>query len=223
MKTSLIILLLSTLLAVSCETKADDIELRTNRNISESPIAQTETSPTSKPARQKLNLKIGIVDGSIGNICLRTKNGVLVKRTRVSIVTSLDESPQKVLRAVVEKKLKKGCSRYASESTDENPGENFYYSLNLKDKEVYESQEVFGIGVIEPKTAFNFENDLASIDLNNDGTAEFFRSCQGYEGVLFAIWKGKPLKGKQIWYSFYYLDYDTVPSCKKKDRHSNDE
>ena len=74
------------------------------------------------------------------------------------------------------------------------------------------------IGVIEPETSIQIQNNLASIDLNNDGKAEYFRSCTGFEGVLFAIWTGKPLKEKQIWYSFYYLDYDTEPNCKKEDR-----
>lgn len=159
---------------------------------------------------------VGIVDGQKDKICLRTKNGNLKENTPVSIVTSLDESPQKVLNAKVEKKLEKSCARYASESTDKNPGENFYYKLSLLE-EVDEYQEVFGIGVIKPKTPFQSQNNLVSIDLNGDGKTEFFRRCAGFEGTLFTIWTGEPLKGKQIWHSFYYVDYATEPNCKKED------
>lgn len=172
---------------------------------------------TTELKSKNINSKIGIVDGSIKNICFRTKKSNLTENTIVSIVTSLDESPQKVLGAVVAKELKEVCSRYSSGSTDQNPGENHYYSLTLTDKEIDEFQDVFGIGVVEPETTFRFQNGLATIDLNNDGNAEFFRSCTGFEGVLLAIWTGKPLKGKQIWRSFYYLDYDTEPNCRKKD------
>jgi hypothetical protein len=161
--------------------------------------------------------KIGIVDGDKDDVCLRTKNGNLTENTPVSIVTSLYESPQKVLNSKVVKKLEKSCARRASESTDKNPGENFYYSLTLIEKEIDEYQEVFGIGVIAPEKPVRIQDNLASIDLNNDGKAEFFRHCAGFEGTLFAIWTGKPLKGRQIWHSFYYVDYDTEPNCKKKD------
>lgn len=217
MKNLLIFLFLSILFAISCQTNAENVETKLTEN--ETLKAQTENSPTPTPKleEQDINSKIGIVDGSIENVCFRTKNGDLAKDTAVSIVTSLYESPQKVLNAKIEKKLEKSCARYASESTDKNPGENFYYKLSLLE-EVDEYQEVFGIGVIEPKTPFQIQNNLVSIDLNGDGKAEFFRRCAGFEGTLFAIWTGKPLKGKQVWYSFYYVDYDTEPNCKKEDR-----
>ncbi len=135
----------------------------------------------------------------------------------VSIITSIYDPPQKVLNAKVKKKLNVSCARRFSEEGDKNPGENFYYSLTLTDKEIDEYQEVFGFGVIEPAKLIKVQNNLASIDLNEDGKPEFFRQCGGYEGTHFTIWTGKPLKGKRIWHSFYYVDYDTVPTCKKKD------
>ncbi|HRH46079.1 MAG TPA: hypothetical protein PKY82_30830 [Pyrinomonadaceae bacterium] len=165
--------------------------------------------------------KVGIVDGSIEKICLRTKNGNLTENTSVSIVTSLEESKQKILSAKIKKKLYASCSRHFSESTDKNPGKDFYYLLVLTEKAVDEFQEVFGIGVIKPKNSFKFQNNKASIDLNNDGRTEFFRQCEGFEGALFAIWTGNPLKGKRIWNSFYYVDYDTEKNCTKRELRNN--
>ena len=212
-----------TLFAISCQMKSESIEANSVREINKTSSIQTETLPTSKSNPQDINLKIGIVDGHIEKICFRTKNGNLAENTAISIVTSLDETPQKILSAKVGKKLKTSCSRRASESTDQNPGQNFYYLLTLIDKEVDEFQEVFGFGLIEPETPLLVQNELASIDLNNDGKFEFFRTCYGFEGVLFAIWTEKPLKGKQIWHSFYYVDYATVPNCKKEDSNVTDD
>lgn len=218
MKNLLIILISIILFSISCRTNAEKAKIL-NENLTEIPKRQADINPTSTPELQPddINLKIGIVEGGQETICFRTKNGDLAKNTSVSIVTSLYESPQKILSAKVKRKLTEKCSRYASETTDKNPGENFYYLLTLTDKKIDENQEVFGIGVIEPKNPVRIKSNLASVDLNNDGKDEFFRRCTEEEGILLAIWTGKPLEGKRLWYSFYYLDYNVEPSCKDKD------
>ena len=221
MKSLAIILISFTAFLISCQTNAENLVTDLNENPTEikplvSPTPIASLTPKPKPTFG-IHSKIGIVDGDRDDICFRTKNGNLAENTPVSIVTSFYEPPPKVLNAKVEKKLDTSCSRRSSESTDKNPGENFYYSLTLTDKEIDEYQEVLGFGVIEPSKSVQVQNNLASIDLNEDGKPEFFRLCQGFEGMLFAIWTGKPLKGKRIWHSFYYVDYDTVVTCKKKD------
>ena len=217
MKILLIVLISLNLFLISCQTKVKSFGI--NINSSETPKAKIVISPTPtlEVKSKDIDSKIGIVDGSKEDICFRTKNGNLAENTPVSIVTSFYEPSQKVLNAKVEKKFDGSCSRRASESTDKNPGKFFYYSLTLTDKEIDEYQEVFGFGVIAPAKPIQVQNKSASIDLNEDGKPEFFRLCQGFEGMLFAIWTGKPLKGKQVWHSFYYVDYDTVVTCTKKD------
>jgi hypothetical protein len=182
------------------------------------PVSPTPiVSPVPKAAFD-IHSKIGIVDvrDEERTSCLRTKNGDLAEKTPVSIIISLDEPPQKVLTATVSKKLKESCARYASESGDQNPGDNFFYSLDVIENTDEIGFEV-GIGIIQPSKPVQIQNKLASFDLDEDGKPEFFRSCSGYEGTHFTIWTGKPLKGKRIWHSFYYVDYDTEPNCKKKD------
>ena len=162
--------------------------------------------------------KVGTVDSKgQESICLQTKNANLVKNTPVSIVINLDEKPQKVLLAIVEKKLKESCLRHYAEGGDDASGKDYYYLLKLKKKLENEFETIFGIGVIQPTKPIQVKNSLASIDLNEDGKLEYFRVCTSNEGGHFTIWTGKPLQGKRIWHSYYYVDYDTEPNCKKKD------
>lgn len=162
--------------------------------------------------------KVGVVDSKgQDSICLQTKNANLVKNTPISIVIRLDEKPQKVLLAIVEKKLKESCLRDHAEGGDDYEGKDYYYSLKLKKKLTNKQEMIFGIGVIQPTKAIQVKNNLASVDLNKDGRSEYFRSCTTNEGGYFTIWTGKPLQGKRIWQSYYYVDYGTEADCKKKD------
>lgn len=221
-KLSILLILLAAFL-ISCQTKVENLatNLNTNyvENIEKIEEIQPLISPTSKEAFN-IHSKIGIVDvHSDRTGCLRTKNANLAEKTPISIIISLNEPPQKVLTATVEKKLEESCARYASETGDKNPGENFFYSLILTGNNTIEEDEIFdvGIAVIKPANQIEVQNNLANIDLNEDGKSEFFRRCTGFEGLHFTMWIGKPLKGKRIWHSFYYLDYDTKENCKKKD------
>ena len=104
-----------------------------------------------------------------------------------------------------------------AEGGDDYEGKDYFYSLKLKKKPANKSQMIFGIGIIQPTKAIQVKNNLASVDLNKDGRLEYFRSCTSNEGYNFSIWTGKPLQGKRIWLSYYYLDFGTDADCKKKD------
>jgi hypothetical protein len=220
-----ILLILFTGFLLSCQPEvgnlATGLSTKQAENIKKTEEIQPLISPTPKEVFN-IHSKIGIVEGDGQTICLRTKNINLTEKTPVSLIVSLDEKPQKVLTAIVERKLEKSCSRRASEIGDKNPGENFYYSLILTDDAVKESDLIFGLAVIQSEKQIQVQNNLASVDLTKDGKLEFFRRCEGSEGVLLTIWTGKPLIGKRIWHSFYYLDYDTEANCKKKDWEGTD-
>lgn len=211
---------LLSLFLLSCESKG--AHLAADLPTSNAEIkAPEETEPLVLPTQKapfNIHAKVGIVDVRGDQTgCLRTKNDDLGEKTPISIIIALDELPQKILTAFVEKKLGESCARYASESGDTNPGDNFFYSLILND---YKGEEIVyenGIGVIQPERPVLLEDSFAVVDLNDDGKPEYFRRCTGFEGTHFTIWTGKPLKGKRIWHSFYYVDYDTEPDCKERD------
>lgn len=55
-------------------------------------------------------------------------------------------------------------------------------------------------------------------DLDGDGKPEHFRSCTSSEGIHLTVWAPPhPLVGKRLWHAYYYLGYDTEPSCKPAD------
>ena len=223
MKNLLILLILFAAFLTSCQTKAENIAKDLNANYFENIKKTEETQPLIPPTPTpksfgSIDSKIGIVEiRSNQTSCLRTKNGNLAKDTLVTIITSLNEKPQKILTATIEKKLEKSCGRRFSESGDSNPSEDYFYSLNLNENTRDEIDYDVGIAVISPAKPIQIQDKLASIDLNDDGKADFFRRCASFEGIHFTIWTGKPLIGKRIWHYYYYLDYDTDPNCKKKD------
>jgi hypothetical protein len=229
MKNLLILLILFTAFLTSCQTKAENLVTNLNTNSIEN-TAKTEepkslNSPTPIPKSVKeIDLKVGIVDVTDDKtICFRTKNANLTEKTPVSIVTSIYEPPQKVLEATIERKLEKSCVSKDSDAGENNPEEDSYYSLALTDKKIDKSEIDVSIGIIQPAGKIQMQNKLASIDLDNDGKPEFFRQCGSSEGLHLTIWTGKPLKGKRIWHYYYYLHYEIVPDCKKKDWEGTDD
>lgn len=75
----------------------------------------------------------------------------------------------------------------------------------------------FGFAVADPAGVFSGESGKVSVDLNRDGVQETFRDCTSHEGVHLTIWSGEPLKGSKLWHAYFYLGYDTAPSCVQAD------
>lgn len=161
--------------------------------------------------------RIGVVNVDEKDVvCLTIKNADLAEGTPVSIVGSMFEPPQRIVKAVVAKKLEGTCAR---SEIGESGGET-YYLLTLR-KNKAENDDRFDIrialAVIQPAKEMQVKNGLASVDLDQDGKPEYFRVCAATEGLHLTVWSGKPLVGKRIWHTYYYLGYDTEADCKKKD------
>ena len=43
------------------------------------------------------------------------------------------------------------------------------------------------------------------------------RSCASNEGLHLTLWSGEPLKARRLWHTYYYLGYDTQPTCQSED------
>jgi hypothetical protein len=158
--------------------------------------------------------RIGVVDAnSEGRLCLNISNPHLVDDTEVSFV--LPYKPQRVAKATVEGKASPGCSR----NPDTGPDASFYWLRLVGRKQAIDLGGPLppAIAVVLPAGPVSVKRGTASGDLDGDGRAEFFRICTSNEGNHLTVWSGKPLLGKKKWHSYYYLGYDVVPTCKKKD------
>lgn len=168
-----------------------------------------ETAPTTEQLPvDDIDSKIGVVNiTEEDGVCLTIKNSGLKEGEEISVI--FIDKPQSIQTAKVQKKLSSTCSRSIGIGPDDS-----FYSLKLSkppDDLVY-----IAFGVISSnKIVIN--NGMASVDLDGDKKAEYFRKCTATEGVLLTVWTGKPLIGRRIWIRFYYLNYDTEPTCTEKD------
>jgi hypothetical protein len=155
-----------------------------------------------------------VVDtNSEGGLCLRISDPNLTDGTDVSFV--LPEKPQRVIRATVAGKAAGDCSRHPG--TD--PEGSFYLLKLVGSGRAINLAEpmIPAIALVRPAGPVSVKRGTASGDLDGDGRPEFFRVCTSTEGDHLTIWTGRPLLGKRRWHSYYYLGFDVVPNCKKKD------
>ena len=159
--------------------------------------------------------RVGVVDSNgEGRLCLSISDPNLVEGTEVSLV--LTDRPQRVARAAVEAKADSACTRNPGAA---DPAGSFYWLKLAGGKRLTKAGEPLppAIAVVGPAGAVSARRGVASGDLDGDGRAEFFRACASTEGNHLTVWSGRPLVGKRRWHSYYYLGFDVVPDCKKKD------
>jgi hypothetical protein len=172
------------------------------------------------PPLSKFDRKIGVIDMDQGRFrCFRTRAAGLKPGTRVLLVDILSENfgdGQRVLEASVRKALNRSCARNDSDAGDDQPELTHYYTLRLEGNNKGVDMSM-GIGVIAPAGLPKLVDKKVVLDVDNDGKPEYFRSCASSEGMHLTIWTGEPLKGKRVWHSYYYLNYDTEPTCDEKD------
>jgi len=237
MRSVLLILFVFCSFLASCQTESGirESELSSNANFS-MPTSENAShndglmpSPSTTIIAKRPNdieLKVGIVQvNNDAIICLRTQNQFLPAKSEVLIVGWPNQIPQKIVKAFVAKKLSNSCVSDDTDAGDsqEDRDKTAYYELKLvAGGDAFDSIGV-GIAVFDISNPIKVSNGHVNIDLNNDGQNEFFRSCASSEGLHLTVWSGKPLIGKRLWHRYYYLRYDTEPSCKEKDYEGTDE
>ena len=167
----------------------------------------------ARPEHFSFESQVGLVEASAeGSLCLTASNPNLSNGTPVTFIFAY--KPQDAARAVIEKKVG-SCSP----GLDPNPNVSFYLLKLAANERALDPGEprVPAIAVIRSAKPVLVKHGIASADLDSDGQKEFFRICTSNEGLHLTVWSGKPLQGKRRWHSYYYLGYDVVPTCRKKD------
>lgn len=159
------------------------------------------------------NFIIGNIETDEENICLLIENSSLKEHDLVQIIDT--DMPQSVFTAKVINKGKCPGKRFGNLSKDGITE----YMLELSG---IERPGGFGIAVVQESPLAKVKDGHAILDINNDGTDEYFRDCSSNEGLHMTVWTGRPLAGKRIWHSYYSFNYDTEPNCDIKDYEGTD-
>lgn len=150
--------------------------------------------------------RIGWLHGS----CLAIRNPNLTSRTLVSVVIAAE--PQKVQQARIAEKTDSPemCTALTPgrAAINARPG-MFFYALEAGSL----GSTDMGFGIVAPSASPEVVNGLARVDLDLDGHKEVFSSCATTEGIKFAVWTEKAYEGEPRWSGYYFLDYETKPTC----------
>lgn len=230
MKSVFFSLLISLCFACSSPETVDPVQNQSAVVKTSAPVtAATTPVPYQTPQNLPTNIgstytakgieaKLGVVsqtDAGFG--CLRILNATLKASDEFYTISAYDK-PNKVLRLRIKEKLAKSCVDDDSDIGDNEKvtSNSSYYLAELVSKDP-DSTVISGIAAVGISKAPSIDKGFATAELTGDPPAEFFRECTSSEGIHLTVWTGKPLIGKRIWYRYFYLHYDTVPNCKKRD------
>lgn len=177
---------------------------------SSEPTPQNASSP-SLPANQSsdtvdFNHYVGWIHGE----CLGIKNADIHPGTVVHVISL--EKPQSVRKAAIIGGATSGneCPALLPDRMKVNQRKGrFFYRLDLPT-----GTDFMAIGVIDLKVKMISADGTIRIDLTRDGTAAIAASCQTGEGVRFYLAPGDPSGQGRLWSDYYYLGYDTKPTCR---------
>lgn len=88
-----------------------------------------------------------------------------------------------------------------------------FYTIDLG-KADNSAGNFMAVGLLDYAGELVREADAVRIDINGDGKQETARVCQTNEGVKFSLVPVDPRDPTPIWQDYYYLGYDTKPTCK---------
>jgi hypothetical protein len=161
--------------------------------------------------RFRFDSQIGVVDLNSQRICLVIQNSGLGVGDEIKLVSP--HQPQRIATAVIQERQSENCSP----NPEIEPNSSFYLLKFQGTGFVIDAGQPPAIGIVGLSRPVRLQRRQAIADLDGDGRMEYFRTCTSNEGIHLTVWSGKPLIGKRQRHFYYYLGYDVVPSCKKKD------
>ena len=189
----LILITSLSLLLSGCDTATD------KSNVS-------QTFKKSSLSVENLNASIGWIHGA----CLAIKNGKIKSGTNVQVIVL--SKPQKIIDSKVKgvAESEKECPALLSDRGEINKQDGrYFYNLDVSK----EAQDMVAVGVVSTTVKARNINNIVEIDINNDGAGEYAGTCLTNEGVQFYISSSAAFNEKALWSDYYYLGYDTKPTC----------
>lgn len=153
-----------------------------------------------------LNENIGWIHGA----CLAIKNNKLKPGANIQVIVLSDPKTLVTARVTGMTESDSGCPALLSDRSAINKGDGrFFYQLDLDEA----SQDIVAIGLVSASVNAKSAGPVIELDVNNDGITEHAGSCTTSEGMQFFIASGNTFNENALWSDYYYLGYDTTPTC----------
>lgn len=175
-------------------------------------LAGTSAADKKKKPRENngfiYDVRLGVAEiEQQGEVCLTIKNAKLKPGDAVAIISTEGAVEQ----AQVTAKLDKSCSRDRNTQPDD-----IFYMLQLSKNRLPPSS--LGLGIADYSGPFENTGEFVGFNtMRLAGSADFFSSCAGSEGVNLLVWNGRPREGTLEWHRYYYLGYDVEATCTAAD------
>ncbi len=129
----------------------------------------------------------------------------------VEVTLVIEGKTQKIISGVVERE----ATSLECVSLERAMLPKPYYRINLE-KEIEDPFDI-GILVLKPRSAFRHADRKLIASFGKKEISYRFRQCDSQEGVHSFVFSKNVGIEKPMWHSYYYLGYDTVPTCTKRD------
>ena len=175
-------------------------------------LAGTAAAAKKKKPRENngfiYDVRLGVAEiEQQGEVCLTIKNAKLKPGDAVAIISTEGAVEQ----AQVTAKLDKSCSHDRNTQPDD-----IFYMLQLSKNRLPPSS--LGLGIADYSGPFENTGEFVGFNtMRLAGSADFFSSCAGSEGVNLLVWNGRPREGTLEWHRYYYLGYDVEATCTAAD------
>lgn len=175
-------------------------------------LAGTSAADKKKKPRENngfiYDVRLGVAEiEQQGEVCLTIKNAKLKPGDAVAIISTEGAVEQ----AQVTAKLDKSCSHDRNTQPDD-----IFYMLQLSKNRLPPSS--LGLGIADYSGPFENTGEFVGFNtMRLAGSADFFSSCAGSEGVNLLVWNGRPREGTLEWHRYYYLGYDVEATCTAAD------
>lgn len=149
--------------------------------------------------------------GWIHGACLGVKIADLHPGTVVHVISL--ENPQSALKtSIIDGATPdSGCPALLPDRLKVNQSKHrSFYTLDLP-----KGANFLAVGVVGVEAKLTLINGTIQIDLNQDGKAAIAGSCQTSEGIRFYLVPSDPSEKVRLWSDYYYLGYDTKPTCSE--------
>jgi hypothetical protein len=149
--------------------------------------------------------RIGVIEYADAEWCLTIHNDSIQPGAPILILAA-DSADLEMWPARVTELRERPCSEPGGDRGFLDDPEGISYGIQI----AHDLHDGVFIGVLAPLPRLSLRDFRFQADLNADNRHERFEVCTSFEGVQLRV---TPADGAPLWQRYYYLPYDTEPTC----------